>query len=516
MREISGITASPGIAMGPIRIYADKPFFDRDRSFYIQLSDRSPKEEVARFHDAAASYGEELRQIYEKALSAVGRSGAAIFDVYRMLLEDHNYIADIEDAIRIKGVTAEAGVFLATDKLISRFFAIEHDYLNARADDLLDISDRLVCILLGQRRTVPDISVPSILTTDTLSPSDLILTERSALLGILTAHGSYNSHTAILARMLHIPFLTGISVDLVSDNATAILDGHKAVLITDPDASLLSSYQKDMEKENASQEQTEDLRMEKTVTFEGIPFRLQASVARTEELDEILGVNADGIGVFRSESLCLSPSVLPSEEELLSAYRFVTEKMGEKPAIFRLTITETALQKTQLRAILQASATGNTSVLCPGILSVSEANACKKMIAAVKNELLSEHIAFRIDLPFGIVIDTPAAAILSAELAKEADFFSIDTDDLIRFTLATDRKGVHMKDTDIRHPAVLRLIEMTVINAHRENIPVGIFGRLASDPSLTAVFLRMGIDELSVLPSEILPIRKTIRQTRTI
>ena len=487
---------------------------------------------------------EQLDGLYEKALRQVGEAEASIFEIHRMMLKDSEFQGSIEDIIHTLSVNAEYAVARTAEDLERKFQACEDAYTRGRAADIEDISRRLLAILQGREEERIQEKEPVILLADDLAPSQTVQLDKSQVLAFVTARGSLNSHTAILARTMGIPALVGtdIPLDESLDGRPGIVDGAAGMLYIDPDRETCARMRKALEEEKEKKELFRTLIGKENLTLDGQSIQLHANIGSIKDLDMVLQNDADGIGLFRSEFLYLERNDFPTEEEQFRIYRTVAEAMGKKRAIIRtldigadkqcayfgmekeenpalgcrairLCLTRTEIFKTQLRALLRASAYGRLAIMYPMITSVKEVRRIREIVEEVKAELGAR------GLPHGhpeqgIMIETPAAAMISDLLAREVDFFSIGTNDLTQYMLALDRQNQSLDEfRDAHHPAVLRMIELTVENAHRAGIWAGICGELAADPELTGEFLAMGVDELSVAPERILPLRKAIRET---
>ena len=475
-------------------------------------------------------------------MKEVGEANAQIFDVHQMMLDDLDYVESIENMIRSQGINAEFAVATTGDNFSEMFAAMDDDYMRARAADVKDISNRVVSVLQGAEEGGIDSSEPVILVADDLAPSETVQLDKSLVLSFVTRHGSTNSHTAILARTMNIPALIGIDYSDDVNGKFAIVDGYEGKLIIEPDEETLKIYE---EKKYADEEKARlllELRGKENVTLDGKKINLYANIGGVGDVADVLKNDAGGIGLFRSEFLYLGSNDFPTEEEQFKAYRTVAENMAgkkviirtldlgadkqvdyfslgneENPALgyraIRICLTQPEIFKTQLRAIFRASYYGNISIMYPMIISVDEVHEIKAIVAEVKKELDEAGIPYG-NVEQGIMIETPAAVLMSEELGKEVDFFSIGTNDLTQYTLACDRQNPKLERfNDAHHPAVLKAIQMTIENGHKGGAWVGICGELGADTTLTETFLRMGVDELSVSPSRILAVREKIRTT---
>ena len=526
----------PGIAIG--RLYV----FEKGKEQVEKISVADTEAEVVRFQSARGQAMEQLDKLYQDALSRVGEENAQIFDVHKMMLDDLDYIEAIEGHIREDAVNAEYAVTVTGKEFSAMFSEMDDAYMKARAVDVIDVSDRLVRLLKGKKEAGLNTDEPVILLADDLSPSETIQMDKSKILAFVTRHGSANSHTAILARSLNIPSLvnTDIAVSEQYHLKEAVVDGAAGLLLLEPDAETLQKKRAEQETLILENRRLQELIGKENKTADGRNVRLYANMGNTADVDRVLENDAGGIGLFRSEFLYLGRDSFPTEEEQFEAYKEVLSRMQgkeviirtldigadkkadyfglepeENPALgyraIRICLTRPEIFKTQLRAIYRASAYGNAAIMFPMIISVEEIRKIKEITEQVKEELTAENREF-CDVPLGIMVETPAAALMSGELAEEVSFFSIGTNDLTQYTLAIDRQNQRLDAFyDAHHPAVLRLIAMTAENAHKAGIWVGICGELGADVTLTETFLDMGIDELSVSPSCILKLRNKIR-----
>ncbi len=534
MREFKGKAIVRGIAIGKIFFYEKKEREVRR----VKISDSY--REMERYEAAKSTAIAQLNALYEKALVEVGEENAQIFEVHAMMIEDVDFNDSIENMIKSQEVNAEFAVATTGDNFAKMFSDMDDEYFKARAADIKDISERLLRVLSGETGD-KSLSEQCILVAKDLAPSETVSLDKSLLLAFVTELGSSNSHTAILARTMNIPALIGIGVSPDWDGHMAIIDGYEGRLIIDPDEETLKEYKHLQEKEQEQKEILKEMRGKANETKSGRSIRLYANIGGVNDLASVLENDAGGIGLFRSEFLYLGRSDYPSEEEQFLAYKRAAETMAGKEVIIRtldigadkqadyfglnrednpamgfrairICLKRPDIFKTQLRAILRASAFGNISVMYPMIISLDEVMRAKEMFSEVKDELEAAKIPHG-EVKQGIMIETPAAALISDELAKHVDFFSIGTNDLTQYTLAIDRQNEMLDDFyDSHHPAVMRLIRMVVENAHRCGIWVGICGELGADTSLTKDFLDMGVDELSVSPAMLLRVRKTVRE----
>ncbi len=536
MEKFEGKSILKGVAIGKIHYYS------KGEQVVQRVSVEDTGAELQRFEAAKEKALEQLHELYEKALREVGEVNAAIFDVHAMMLEDDDFNDSIRNAIESQKVNAEYAVATTGDNFARMFEEMDDEYFQARSADIKDISERVVSVLhgAGAKNALGD--EPVILAAKDLAPSETVQMDKSKLLGFVTEFGSSNSHTAILARTMNIPALIGIPVDESLEGRTAIIDGVTAALILDPDEETLKLYQEKKQEEERQRELLQELKGKEDVTLDGKHIRLYANIGSVGDTAKVLANDADGIGLFRSEFLYLEKSDYPTEEEQFQAYKTVAQNMAGKKVIIRtldigadkqvdyfnldheenpamgyrairICLDREDIFRTQLRAILRASAYGNIGIMYPMIISVDEVKKCKEILAQVREELANQGIPVG-DVEQGVMIETPAAVMISDLLAGEVDFFSIGTNDLTQYTLAIDRQNAKLDSIyDSHHPAVLRMIRMVVENSHKCGCWVGICGELGADTTLTVDFLRMGIDELSVTPASVLPIRKIIRES---
>ena len=536
MKTYQGKSILKGTAIGKILYYS------KEEQMVQRKSIDDPEAEWKRFEDAKEQASEQLNALYEKALKEVGEQGAAIFEVHGMMLEDDDFNDSIKNMIENQKVNAEYAVATTGDNFSMMFAQMEDEYFKARSADIKDIAERVVGILQG-RHTAGDLGDgPVILAAKDLAPSETVQMDKSKLLGFVTELGSANSHTAILARTMNIPALIGIPVDAELDGKMAIIDGVKGELIVEPDEETLAHYQSRKQEEQKQRELLQQLKGKEDITLDGKKIRLYANIGSVGDVARVLANDAGGIGLFRSEFLYLEKDTFPTEEEQFQAYRTVAETMAGKKVIIRtldigadkqadyfnlahednpamgyrairICLDQPEIFKTQLRALLRASAYGSIGIMFPMIISVKEVQQAKQYVADIKAELDENGIPYG-DVELGVMIETPAAVIISEQLAKEVDFFSIGTNDLTQYTLAIDRQNAKLDNIyDSHHPAVLEMIRMTVENGHKGGCWVGICGELGADTTLTEDFLKMGVDELSVTPGSVLPIREIIRNT---
>ena len=541
MRVYSGKSVFRGIAIGKISVYR------KNEQQVKRVRTEDTKGELARYEVAKAAAVEQLQELYQKALKEVGEANAAIFEIHQMMLDDGDYNESVENIIETQKVNAEYAVAVTGDNFAQMFRAMDDDYMRERAADVKDISERVLSVLHGgqKRKVVTD--EPVIIVADDLAPSETVQLEKDMVLSFVTVHGSVNSHTAILARTMAVPALIGteeLPLDDTVDGKLAVVDGLNGKIYVEPDAQTLEEMQKRQQAEQEKKELLQLLKGKENVTLDGKKIMLYANIGNIKDLATVIQNDAGGIGLFRSEFIYLEKDRYPTEEEQFSIYKTAVETMAgkrviirtldigadkqceyfkmdkeENPALgyraIRICLTRPEIFKTQLRALFRASAYGNLAIMYPMITSLWEVKRIKEIVEEVKAELNAEQLEFG-NPQQGIMIETPAAVMMSGELAKEVDFFSIGTNDLTQYTLAIDRQNPKLdKFYDAHHPAVLSMIRMTVENAHKAGIWAGICGELGADTSLTKEFLAMGVDELSVSPGSILPIRKIILETDT-
>lgn len=534
MMEMQGKSVSGGVAIGRLSVYRKNDQVVKR----IRITDTEA--EVKRYEEATEKAKAQLAVLYEKAMKEVGETSAAIFDVHQMMLDDPDYKESVINMIRTQEVNAEYAVAVTGDNFSGIFAAMDDDYMKARADDVKDISNRLISVLTGVGEQGPGDSGPVILVAEDLAPSETVQLDKSSLLSFVTRYGSANSHTAILARTMNIPALTGVDFGEDIDGHMGIVDGFEGTLYVNPDEETLRKYRDRQEKERERARLLEELKGMPDVTKDGKEIRLYANIGSVGDVASVLHNDAGGIGLFRSEFLYLESDTFPSEEEQFNAYRSVAQMMAGKKVIIRtldigadkqvdyfhlehednpamgyrairICLEQPDIFKTQLRAVYRASYYGNISVMFPMINSVGEVKQIKEIVEEVRKELDEEGVEYG-DVELGIMIETPAAVWMSGELAEEVDFFSVGTNDLTQYMLAVDRQNPRLDAFyDAHHPAVLRAIRMTVENGHKGGAWVGICGELGADTSLTETFLRMGVDELSVSPSRILEVRAAVR-----
>lgn len=516
-------------------------FYEKNTAVVKRTKIDDPKAELERFEQAKETAKAQLQSLYEKALQEVGDSGAAIFEVHMMMIDDLDYNGSIQNMIESQSVNAEYAVAMTGDNFSTMFAEMDDDYMKARAADVKDISERLVSVLSGCDNDMGDLDEPVILVADDLAPSETVQMDKSKLLAFVTEHGSSNSHTAILARTMNIPAIIGIPIKKEWHGHMAIVDGYAGCVIIDPDDAEVEKAKEAVAEEEEKQKLLKTLKGQKTITKDGKEIHLYANIGSVADTAAVLMNDAEGIGLFRSEFLYLESDTYPTETEQFNAYKTVAENMAgkkviirtldigadkqvdyfeldkeENPALgyraIRICLTREEVFKTQLRALLRASAYGNISIMFPMIISVDEVKKIKQIMEEVKAELTESGVSFK-DVEIGVMIETPAAVMISEQLAEEVDFFSIGTNDLTQYTLAIDRQNPKLDEFyDAHHPAVLRMIQMTIENGHKGGAWVGICGELGADLELTETFLRMGVDELSVSPTFVLPVRNRVRE----
>ena len=538
MQIYNGKSVFGGIAIGKISVYQKK----EQQVKRVKIDD--PEQEMARYEKAKAEGIKQLQGLYDKALREVGEANAAIFEVHQMMMEDDGYNESVENIIRSQGVNAEYAVATTGDNYAQMFSAMDDDYMRERAADVRDISERLLTILNGEETGAVDADEPKIIVAEDLAPSETVQLDKDKVLSFVTVKGSLNSHTAILARTMAIPALVNTSVSLESemDGRLGIVDGADGTFYVDPDEETLAEMKKRQEEDLSRKQLLLTLKGKENVTLDGQKVMLYANIGNIKDLATVIQNDAGGIGLFRSEFIYLEKEDFPTEEEQFQIYRQVAQTMAgkrviirtldigadkqcdyfhmeheENPALgcraIRICLTRPEIFKTQLRALFRASAFGKIAIMYPMITSVQEVRKIKEIVEEVKAELTTQGVEFG-NPEQGIMIETPAAAIISDDLAKEVDFFSIGTNDLSQYTMAIDRQNPQLDlFFDPHHPAVLRMISLVVENAHKAGIWAGICGELGADQSLTKEFLAMGVDELSVSPGSILPLRKIILET---
>ena len=541
MQCFQGKSVYKGIAMGSI-VVLKKDDYQVKRT---RIED--PEAEVKRVDAALEKSKEQLQKLYDKAVKEVGEASAAIFEVHQMMLEDDDYLEAIQNTIRTEQVNAEYAVATTGDNFAEMFASMDDDYMKARSADIKDISERLVRNLSGQEDTDLSSIDPSVIVADDLSPSETVQMDKDKILAFVTVHGSTNSHTAILARMMNIPALIGVPMDLdeLKTGMTAVVDGFEGTVTFDPDEEIKAQTEKRMAEEAEKLRLLQELKGKENVTLDGHKINIYANIGSVGDIGYVLENDAGGIGLFRSEFLYLGRNDFPTEEEQFQAYKQAVQMMAGKKVIIRtldigsykqvdyfnlgnednpalgyrairICLTQPDIFKTQLRALLRAAVYGNLSIMYPMITSTEEVKKIYEIVAEVEAELKEQEIQYKLPEQ-GIMIETPAAAIISDKLAEMVDFFSIGTNDLTQYTLALDRQNAKLDDFyNPHHEAILRMIQMVVDNAHKCGKWAGICGELGADATLTEQFVRMGVDELSVAPSMILKLRKIVREMKKV
>ena len=534
MEVATGKSILNGIAIGKLRIYRKAAAASENGAA------ASPEAEWERFETARVQAQEQLAALYEKALEEVGEENAAIFEIHQMMLEDEDYLDAVKGILETQNATAEYAVIATGENFSAMFAAMDDAYMQARAVDVKDISQRVGNILSGRAEDSLLGDDPVILVADDLTPSETVQLDKSKLLGFITRHGSSNSHTAILARTMNIPALIGVDFDDSWDGRLAVVDGYNHCVYIDPAADLLVTMEEKQKNDFKREALLQTLKKKPNVTLDGREIKVYANIGNAGDIGLVLQNDAGGIGLFRSEFLYLESQDFPTEDEQFAVYKRVVETMAgkkviirtldigadkqaayfrldpeENPALgyraIRICLTRKEVFKQQLRAILRASAYGTVSVMFPMIISVREVRDAKELLEECRRELVEQGYAVG-QVEVGIMIETPAAVMIADELAEEVEFFSLGTNDLTQYTLAIDRQNPKLDNFyDPHHPAILRIIRQTVEAGHRHGCWVGICGELGADQTLTETFLRMGLDELSVSPSAVLPLRKKIR-----
>lgn len=535
---LTGKKVVGGVVFGKINFYEKKE--QQIERYKIE----NIENEIERVNKAKEIAVDQLKSLYNKAVKEVGEDNATIFEVHQMMLEDLDYSESIEHIIRTQGVNGEFAVATTADNFSQMFRSMDDDYMKARAEDVKDVSERLIQVLENNENKEMKVQEPCIIAAEDLAPSETVQLDKSKVLAFLTRGGSINSHTSILARTMNIPAIIGIGEELKSEynGLEAIVDGFSGTLFIDPDEDTITKLKAKQEEAIQKKKLLELLKGKENITLDGQKINLYANIGNASDVGSVLQNDAGGIGLFRSEFLYLENTTFPTEEQQFQVYRTVAENMAgkkvivrtldigadkqadyfnlpeeENPAMgyraIRICLNQKDIFKTQLRALYRASVYGNISIMFPMIISVDEVLEIKEFIEVVKDELRADGIPFNEMVEIGIMIETPAAAVISDLLAEEVDFFSIGTNDLTQYTLAIDRQNTKLdKIYNAHHPAVLRMIQMIVDNGHKKGIWVGICGELGADMELTETFLEMGVDELSVSPSMILPIRKKVRE----
>lgn len=539
MNKYTGKSVFGGIAIGKIMVY------EKGEHQVKRVKVTDAEAEKNRYYEAVETAFKQLGELHDKALREVGEANAAIFEIHQMMLEDDDYKESVEHIIESQMVNAEYAIAQTGDNFSQMFAAMDDEYMRGRAADVKDITERLLGILSGNTGSGVDADEPVIMVAEDLAPSETVQMDKSKILSFVTQKGSVNSHTAILARTMGIPALIGsdIVIDESLNGKQGVVDGTNGVVYIEPDEATLSAMQEEQRKDNEKKALLQELKGKEDVTLDGKKIKLYSNIGNIKDLANVIANDAAGIGLFRSEFIYLESDTFPTEEEQFNIYRTVAESMAGKPVIIRtldigadkqcdyfgldkednpalglrairICLTRPEIFKTQLRALYRASAYGNISIMYPMIISEQEVDKIKVIENEVKAELTEQGIEFG-NPKSGIMIETPAAVMMSRQLAKKVDFFSIGTNDLTQYTLAIDRQNTKLDEFyDAHHPAVLAMIRMVVENAHAEGIWAGICGELGADTTLTEEFLKMGVDELSVSAGKVLAVRKVIRETR--
>lgn len=537
MRTFSGKAVYKGLAMGPVVVLREKDLAVKRVKIY------DDEQEIARVSHAIEKTKEQLQKLYDRAVKEVGETSAQIFEVHQMMLEDEDYLDSIYNMIRTEKVNAEYAVAVAGDNFSHMFSMMDDDYMRARAADIKDISNRLIRALKGAEDFDLHTEEPVIVVADDLSPSETVQMDKNKILAFATVHGSANSHTAILARMMNIPALIGVPLNLeeIQNKTMAVVDGFEGVMILEPDEETCAAVQDKMAEEEEKTQLLQNLKGKESITLDGKKINIFANIGNVGDVGYVLENDAGGIGLFRSEFLYLGRSDFPTEEEQFQAYKQVAQMMADKKVIIRtldigadkqadyfelqkednpamgyrairICLKQPDIFRTQLRAIFRAAVYGNISVMYPMIISTEEVKQIHEIVESVRDELERAEIPYKIPEQ-GIMIETPAAALISDELAELVDFFSIGTNDLTQYTLAIDRQNENLDDFyNPHHKAILKMIQMVTDNAHKCGKWVGICGELGADLELTETFVRMGIDEISVAPPMVLKLRKKVRE----
>lgn len=537
MKCFQGKSVYKGMALGKISV------LKKEANVVKRSKAENPEEELKRVEAAKEKSQQQLQKLYEKALKEVGEASAAIFEVHQMMLEDEDYQESIKNIIRTQEVNAEYAVASTGDNFSEMFASMDDDYMRARAADIKDISDRLIRNLSGQDNPDMEFEEPDIVVADDLSPSETVQMDKEKILAFVTVHGSTNSHTAILARMMNIPALIGVDMNLeeLSSGMLAVADGFTGQFILEPEEEVQAQAKKKLEEEQEQRALLLQLKGKENVTKSGKKLHIYANIGSVGDVGYVLENDAGGIGLFRSEFLYIGRNELPTEEEQFQAYKQALQNMAgkkviirtldigadkqadylnlgeeENPALgyraIRICLTRPEIFKTQLRALFRASVYGNLSIMYPMITSVEEVKRIQSIVKEVKEELAASQTPYK-DVEEGIMIETPAAVMISDELAELVDFFSVGTNDLTQYTLAIDRQNEKLEEFfNPHHKAILKMLQMVVDNAHAAGKWAGICGELGADPELTETFVRMGFDEISVAPSMVLKLRKIVRE----
>ena len=536
MKKYNGKSIFKGIAIGDIL------FYQKEKQQVKRQRVEDVAKEKERYQMASQKASEQLKQLYDKALQEVGEANAAVFEVHMMMLEDDDYVSSIINMIETQEVNAEYAVAVTGDNFAEMFSQMDDEYFKARAADVKDITERLISVLNEQddKGTLGD--DPVIVVADDLAPSETVQMDKEKLLAFVTKYGSANSHTAILARTMNIPALIDVDIQPEWNGKLAIVDGKEGQMIIEPDEEILAFYRRQQQEEQEARALLSELKGQEDITLDGKRIKLYANIAGVGDVANVLANDAAGIGLFRSEFLYLEAEDYPDEETQFLAYKRVAEMMAGKKVVvrtldigadkqvdyfkldkednpamgfraIRICLERPEIFRTQLRALIRASAYGEIAIMYPMIISVEEVCRIREIVDSVKRELDEQGISYG-NFEQGIMIETPAAVMMSEELAQHVDFFSIGTNDLTQYTLAIDRQNMKLDSFyDSHHPAILKMIQTTITNGHKGGCWVGICGELGADTSLTETFLKMGVDELSVSPSFVLPIRRIIRST---
>ena len=537
MKHLNGKSVYKGVALGKVLVLKKEDYVVK------RVKIENPDEEVKRVEAAREKSQEQLQKLYEKAVKEVGEASAAIFEVHKMMLEDDDYNESIENIIRSQEVNAEYAVAFTGDNFSEMFASMDDDYMRARAADIKDISERLVRNLSGQNGMDTEFEEPVIIVADDLTPSETVQMDKEKILAFVTVHGSTNSHTAILARMMNIPALIGVDMNLdeIQSGICAVVDGFTGEFILEPDENVQEAAKAKITEEEEKKNLLLKLKGKENITKSGKKINIYANIGSVGDIGYVLENDAGGIGLFRSEFLYIGRNELPTEEEQFQAYKQAVQNMAgkkviirtldigadkqadylhldaeENPALgyraIRICLSQPEIFKVQLRALFRASVYGTLSIMYPMITSVEEVMRIKEIVKEVKEELTASDIPYK-DVEEGVMIETPAAVMISDELAELVDFFSIGTNDLTQYTLAIDRQNAKLDGFyNPHHKAILKMIKMVVENAHKAGKWAGICGELGADTELTETFVNMGVDELSVAPSMILKLRKIVRE----
>lgn len=538
MDKFTGKGVYGAIAIGKISV------FNRQEASVRRIHIKDTKEEIKRLEKAKERSSEQLQEIYNKALKEVGETNAQIFEIHMMMIEDEDYNESIINIIETQMVNAEYAVAVTSDNFASMFASMDDTYMQVRAADVKDISNRIINNFAVDNKENNSIDEKVVICADDLAPSETVSLDKNKVLAFVTAHGSVNSHTAILARNMNIPAVIGVGTEFlekIKDGQTIIVDGFSGEIFLNPDKDILDAMDKKRLEDSEKKKLLMELKGKENITLDGTKIEIYANIGGVDNIGAVLFNDAGGIGLFRSEFLYLENSDYPTEEQQFTAYKKVLESMAgkkviirtmdigadkqvdyfnldkeENPALgyraIRICLSRPEIFKTQIRALYRASVYGNLGIMFPMITSVSEVEKIKEICEQVKYELRADNIEYSSGIEMGIMIETPAAAIISDKLAPMVDFFSVGTNDLIQYTLACDRQNPNLENIcDTHHEAVLRLIKISAENAHRHGAWIGICGELAADTSLTETFLRMGIDELSVSPGFVLKVRNEVR-----